>query len=134
MSGGGWMLDESYNASSDSILACAEALLELKGGLPMAVLGCIRELGQDSERIHREVGLGLHALGFERIWVYGDFANSMTEGFGAGASAFPDFDALRDDPGGLGSIPEGSRILVKGSRYWTSEQAVAWLLDHKGTE
>ena len=133
MAGGGWLLDESYNASSDSILACAESLLELKGGEPMAVLGCIRELGENAERIHREVGEGLNALGFERIWVYGDFANAMAQGFGAGALAFPDFDSLRDDPAGLGAIPDGSRILVKGSRYWTSEQAVAWLLDHKGT-
>ncbi len=134
MAGGGWLLDESYNASSDSILACAEALLELKGGEPMAVLGCIRELGESSERLHREVGEGLHALGFERIWVYGDFATAMAEGFGAGASPFPDFDSLRDAPEGLGAVPSGSRILVKGSRYWTSEQAVAWLLDHKGVE
>lgn len=133
MAGGGWLLDESYNASIDSILACAESLLELKGGEPMAVLGCIRELGGSSERLHREVGEGLQALGFERIWVYGDFADAMARGFGAGAAHFPDFDSLRDDPAGLGAIPDGSRILVKGSRYWTSEQAVAWILDHKGT-
>ena len=134
MAGGGWLLDESYNASSDSILACAESLLELKGGEPMAVLGCIRELGESSERLHREVGEGLHALGFERVWVYGDFATAMAEGFGAGAAPFPDFESLRDAPEGLSAVPDGSRILVKGSRYWTSEQAVAWLLDHKGVE
>jgi len=134
MAGGGWLLDESYNASFDSILACAESLLELKGGEPMAVLGCIRELGESSERIHREVGEGLHALGFGRIWVYGDFAKAMAQGFGMGAAPFPDFDSLRDDPAGLGAVPDGARIFVKGSRYWTSEQAVAWLLDHKGVE
>lgn len=133
MAGGGWLLDESYNASSDSILACATSLQELKGGEPLAVLGCIRELGKDAERIHREVGEGLRSLGLQRIWVYGDFAAAMAGGFGEGGAAFPDFDALRDDPAGLGAIPDGARILVKGSRYWTSEQAVAWLLDHKGT-
>lgn len=133
MPGGGWLLDESYNASSDSILACAESLLELKGGEPMAVLGCIRELGESAERIHREVGEGLRAKGVQRIWVYGDFADVVAKGFGAGAFPYPDFDSMRDDPAGLGAIPDGSNILVKGSRYWTSEQAVAWLLDHKGT-
>ncbi len=134
MAGGGWLLDESYNASSDSILACAESLLELKGGEPMAVLGCIRELGASAVRIHREVGEGLRVLGLKRIWVYGDFARDMAQGFGPHAFPYPDFDALRDDPSGLGAIPDGSRILVKGSRYWTSEQAVAWLLDHQGID
>jgi UDP-N-acetylmuramoyl-tripeptide--D-alanyl-D-alanine ligase len=132
LAGGGWLLDESYNASSDSIMACAESLLELKGGEPVAVLGCIRELGESAERIHREVGEGLRALGLERIWVYGDYSDAMAQGFGAGANSFPDFDSMRDDSHGLSAIPDGSRILVKGSRYWTSEQAVAWLLDHKG--
>lgn len=134
MAGGGWLLDESYNASSDSILACAASLMELKGGVSVAVLGCMRELGKTAETIHREVGEGLHALGLHRIWVYGDFSKAMAGGFGEGAVSFPDFDSLRDDPAGLGSIPDGSNILVKGSRYWTSEQAVAWLLDHKGAE
>ncbi len=132
MAGGGWLLDESYNASGDSMLACAESLLELKSGEAVAVLGCIRELGANAERMHREVGQGLRAKGLQRIWVYGDFAKAMAEGFGEGAFAFPDFDSMRDDPSGLGAIPDGARILVKGSRYWTSEQAVAWLLDHKG--
>ncbi len=133
MAGGGWLLDESYNASGDSMLACAESLLELKSGEPVAVLGCIRELGKHSDRMHREVGAGLRAKGLHRLWVYGDFAKAMAEGFGAGAISFPDFDSMRDDPAGLSAIPDGSRILVKGSRYWTSEQAVAWLLDHKGS-
>ncbi len=133
MAAGGWLLDESYNASGDSMLACTESLLELKGGEPMAVLGCIRELGENAERMHREVGEGLRARGLKRIWIYGDFAPAMAAGFGTGALAFPDFDTMRDDPSGLGAIPDGSNILVKGSRYWTSEQAVAWLLDHKGT-
>ena len=134
MPGGGWLLDESYNASSDSILACAEALLELKGGTSVAVLGCIRELGDSAERIHREIGEGLRAKGLQRIWVYGDFAKAMADAFGAGAFAFPNFDSMRDDSAGLGAIPDGSRILVKGSRYWTSEQAVAWLLDRNAVE
>ncbi len=130
--GGGWLLDESYNASSDSILACAESLLELQGGKAVAVLGCMRELGPDAERLHRDVGEGLKALGLSHIWVYGDQAKNTAEGFGSGASAFPNFESLRDDPAGLGSIGMGARILVKGSRYYQSERAVAWLLDAMG--
>ena len=131
--GGGWLLDESYNAIQESVLACAQALLTLQGGEAVAVLGCMRELGGAAETMHRETGAGLRALGLERILVYGDHAKALAEGFGPGATAFPDFATLRDGPGGLSAIPEGARILVKGSRFWRSELAVAWLLEHHAT-
>jgi len=128
--GGGWLLDESYNASEDSILACAQALLALDGGDAVAVLGCIRELGAGAEKVHRETGEGLRALGLRRVLVYGEHAAALAAGFGPGATSFPDFEALRDDGLGLSSIAPGSRVLVKGSRYWRTERAADWLLDH----
>ncbi|MBK8725759.1 MAG: UDP-N-acetylmuramoyl-tripeptide--D-alanyl-D-alanine ligase [Holophagaceae bacterium] len=128
LQGGGWLLDESYNASRDSILACAEALLALEGGEPVAVLGCMRELGADSERLHAATGEGLKALGLRRVWIFGTEAAALASGFGSGARAFPDFEALVEDPAGLDAVPVGARILVKGSRHWRSERAVEWLL------
>ncbi len=127
---GGWLLDESYNAIKESILACGEALLSLRGGDAVAVLGCMRELGAGAAAVHRETGAGLRALGFDRVLVYGDHAAAVAEGFGPGARAYPDFEAMRDDGSGLSSLAEGSRILVKGSRFWRSERAVEWLLSN----
>lgn len=131
---GGWLLDESYNASADSILACAASLLDLPGGEPIAVLGCMRELGGEAARLHREVGAGLRALGLARIWVYGDHAADLAAGFGEDARAFPDFEGLRDAGDGLSALPAGARILVKGSRHWRAERAVEWLLEHRSEE
>jgi UDP-N-acetylmuramoyl-tripeptide--D-alanyl-D-alanine ligase len=133
LKGGGWLLDESYNASQDSILACAASLGDLEGGPTVVVLGSMRELGPRSESLHRETGEGLRALGLTRLLAYGDQAQALVQGFGPGGQAFPDYDGVRDDPAGLASIPEGARILVKGSRYWQAERAVAWLLEHLGT-
>lgn len=129
LAGGGWLLDESYNASPDSILACAAALLQLPGGEPVAVLGSMREQGADAPRLHREVGQGLRALGLGRLWAYGDHAAELAAAFGEGARAYPDFEPFRDDPAGLAALPAGARILVKGSRHWRCERAVAGLLD-----
>jgi UDP-N-acetylmuramoyl-tripeptide--D-alanyl-D-alanine ligase len=130
--GGGWLLDESYNAVMDSVLACAGTLGTLQGGPTVAVLGCMRELGPAAESLHRQTGEGLKALGLDRVLVYGTEAGALAQGFGLGALAFPDFESLRDDPLGLGSIPEGARILVKGSLYWHAARAVEWLLEHLG--
>jgi UDP-N-acetylmuramoyl-tripeptide--D-alanyl-D-alanine ligase len=132
LEGGGWLLDESYNASPDSILACAASLLELDGGEPVAVLGCMREQGGEAERLHRETGEGLRQAGLTRVWIYGDHAGALTQGFGKGARAFPDFEALRTDPEGLSALPEGARILVKGSLFWQAERAVQWILEQRG--
>ncbi len=129
---GGWLLDESYNASPDSILACAGSLLELEGGDPVAVLGCMREQGSEAERLHRETGEGLRKAGIRRLWVYGDHARTLAEGFGEGARPFPDFPSLRDDPSGLTTLPKGARILVKGSLFWQAERVVTWILGEHG--
>lgn len=130
MAGGGCLLDETYNASPDSILACARALLQLPGGEAVAVLGSMRELGPEASRIHRETGAALKALGVAQLWAFGEFAGDYADGFGLRAVAFPDFEALRDDAAGLSAIPAGARILVKGSRYWRAERAADWLLTH----
>lgn len=134
LKGGGWLLDETYNASPDSIQACASALLELEGGEPVAVLGSMRELGPTAPALHRETGAALKGLGLSRLWAFGEFAGDLAAGFGPGALAFPDFEPLRDEPGGLGAIPAGARILVKGSRFWRSERAVEWILLHQGVD
>jgi UDP-N-acetylmuramoyl-tripeptide--D-alanyl-D-alanine ligase len=126
---GGWLLDESYNASVDSILACAAALLALPGGEPVAVLGCMRELGTASPQLHRDTGADLRTLGLSRLWIYGDQAAELAAGFGDDAQAFPDFEALRDEPAGLSALPTGARVLVKGSRFWRAERAVQWVVE-----
>lgn len=131
---GGWLLDESYNASADSILACAASLLDLPGGEPIAVLGCMRELGGEAARLHREVGAGLRTLGLSRLWAYGDQGAELAAGFGDDAHSFPVFENLRDDPFGLSALPSGARILVKGSRFWRAERVVEWVLHRMSPE
>jgi UDP-N-acetylmuramoyl-tripeptide--D-alanyl-D-alanine ligase len=132
LAAGGCLLDESYNASPDSVLACGRALLKLPGGEACAVLGCMRELGPGTARAHRETGEGLKALGFARLLAFGDQAAELAAGFGPGGAAFPDFEPLRDAPEGLSALPAGARVLVKGSRFWRSERAVARILAKLG--
>lgn len=130
LKGGGWILDESYNASPDSILACGASLLELAGGEAVAVLGGMRELGSTAEEAHRRVGAGLRALGIRRLLAFGEHAPAYAEAFGSGGRTFPDFESLRDDEAGLSTLSPDARVLVKGSRFYRTERAVEWLQSH----
>ncbi|MFM7648255.1 MAG: UDP-N-acetylmuramoyl-tripeptide--D-alanyl-D-alanine ligase [Cyanobium sp.] len=52
--GGLTVLDETYNASPEAVLAALD-LLASQGGRRFAVLGTMLELGEQSERLHRQV-------------------------------------------------------------------------------
>jgi UDP-N-acetylmuramoyl-tripeptide--D-alanyl-D-alanine ligase len=52
--GGLTVLDETYNASPEAVLAALD-LLASQGGRRFAVLGTMLELGEQSEALHRQV-------------------------------------------------------------------------------
>ena len=65
------LLDESYNASPEAMLAALE-LLHSQGGRRFAVLGSMLELGDQSAGLHRQVGARAAALGLDGLVVVGD--------------------------------------------------------------
>lgn len=126
------LVDESYNASPESIIATTKGMESLPGGDLVIILGCMRELGADARRLHHFVGTSLKNMGVRHLYAYGDYAHDYLEGFGEGSRAFGSVSDLIQDPHGLSRIASGSRILVKGSRYWKSELVVNWFLEHYG--
>src|SRR6266702_617710 len=61
-------LDDSYNANPDSMKAALRTLVELDAdGKRIAVLGEMLELGDESERGHREVGETAAALKIDKL-------------------------------------------------------------------
>ena len=55
-------IDDTYNASPDSMKSGAQVMLSLEGKRHIAVFADVLELGEASEHLHREVGAYLAAL------------------------------------------------------------------------
>ncbi|MGL5804825.1 MAG: UDP-N-acetylmuramoyl-tripeptide--D-alanyl-D-alanine ligase, partial [Xenococcaceae cyanobacterium] len=63
------ILDETYNAGLESMLAALELLKETPGDRKIAVLGTMKELGDRSLEYHERVGQKVKELGIDRLFV-----------------------------------------------------------------
>ena len=106
-------LDDSYNANPDSMKAALRTLVELDAeGQRIAVLGEMLELGDESERGHREVG-ETSLITIAEAARRAGLQNSSTVASTAEAAEL------------LGELAApGDLILIKGSRLARTEQVI----------
>ncbi|GMA31724.1 hypothetical protein GCM10025875_17160 [Litorihabitans aurantiacus] len=98
--GGVTVIDDSYNANPESMRAALKALVALAAGgrRSIAVLGEMRELGEDALRQHDALGRLAVRLDVSRLVVVGDGARAMYTGallegsFGEEATFVSDID------------------------------------------
>src|ERR1051325_1543092 len=70
------VLDDTYNANPDSMLAALKTLAAFSGsGRRIAVLGDMGELGSQGEALHREIGETLRQLGIDALFTIGDLGH-----------------------------------------------------------
>lgn len=94
--GGVTVIDDSYNASPESVAAALEALATIAGGSASgaarrswAVLGEMRELGEQAEPAHEQVGRQAYLLGVRCLVTVGEGAAGIHRGALAEAAAAP---------------------------------------------
>jgi UDP-N-acetylmuramoyl-tripeptide--D-alanyl-D-alanine ligase len=122
--GGGWLIDDSYNANPSSVRAAIEVLATLPGRRWL-VLGDMAELGEFAADEHTGIGELARRSGLERLYATGTLARRAAEAFGAGAEWFADVPALIAAlRGALGGSAADVRVLIKGSRFNRLERVV----------
>lgn len=101
--GGITLVDDSYNANPDSVRAALRALSAIAAGRrTVAILGEMRELGEDSTAEHDAVGRLAVRLGVDHLLVVGAGARPMFVGaqlegsFGDEAAFVPDIEAAKE--------------------------------------
>ena len=122
---GSRILDDTYNAAPDSMVAAIKLLKEIPGtGRKIAILGRMAELGSETEAGHREVGKIVAKLKPDLLWVKDNEASMISDE--AVASGFPaenvkKFKDLNEIDTMLHS---GDIILIKASRSEKFEKIV----------
>jgi UDP-N-acetylmuramoyl-tripeptide--D-alanyl-D-alanine ligase len=78
--GGTTIVDDTYNASPDSVIAALDALAQTpECGRRMAVLGDMLEMGEHSEEGHRKVGRAAACAGLELLVCVGIESRAMAD-------------------------------------------------------
>lgn len=119
------VIDDSYNANPASMRAALEVLTR-RPGVSWAALGDMRELGEDSDRMHAELGETARHLGVDRLFATGERSKHLVAAFGGDARHFDSRDALIEAFLGDLAAHHGAPLtcLVKGSRSLGMEAVV----------
>lgn len=133
---GFFVIDDTYNANPASMMAAIGTLRDLKGtGRGFLVVGDMRELGAQSDELHRSVGAFAVRNGVDRLFAFGDKAGLIAEeALAQGLDQRSVFAGSKHDI--IASLREtldrGDGVLVKGSRTMAMEDIVLKLMDLNG--
>jgi UDP-N-acetylmuramoyl-tripeptide--D-alanyl-D-alanine ligase len=118
----GWtVIDDTYNANPASLYSALQVLSAMQG-TAWLVLGDMKELGNNSPKMHREVGDAARDMGVSRLFATGDMSVYTVDAFGEGAEHFATREALAEAV--RRSLRPGVNCLVKGSRSMGMEAVV----------
>ena len=132
---GEWtILDDTYNANPDSVVAALKTLGAAKGR-KVAVLGDMLELGELTLDAHRDIGEFAAGSGIDLLIAVGRWAEVVGDGAvtaGMGKDRVYSFEGNEETLDALRSLlKEGDTVLVKGSRSTRMEEVVEGLIRSK---
>lgn len=130
------LINDTYNANPDSVIAGLEVLKDLSKGKPsIAVLGNMLEQGVFSDEAHKRVGRKVQELGIDQLITVGWFARKIAEGAlesGMEKEQIKSFDKRHQASFYLKRhMPKGAVCLFKSSRAVYLDVTVEYLRANK---
>jgi len=123
---GATILSDCYNAAPVSMRAALHTLADMRHtGIKSAFLGDMRELGEFSEEMHRDIATVASRLAIENIYAVGEF---MPSAFPSAKRSFPKSADAAAFVAESFSLNSGDVVLVKGSRAIELEKVVEALV------
>jgi len=117
------LVDDTYNANPDSMLAAIDVLAALPGPR-LLVIGDMGEVGDQGPQFHAEVGQRARERGIDAVYALGRESAHSIAAFQDPAAGrhFDDIDSL--NAAVLAQLPLAGTVLVKGSRFMQMERVV----------
>lgn len=106
------IIDDSYNANPGSVRAAIDVLSTISGSV--LVLGDLAELGEDTEKLHAELGDYARQKNIQHVFTLGKPSANVSRAFGKGAEHFTDRNSLIEKLKQQAS--PSTTFLIKGSR------------------
>jgi UDP-N-acetylmuramoyl-tripeptide--D-alanyl-D-alanine ligase len=111
------ILDETYNAGLESMLASLHLLAETPGQRRIAVLGTMKELGERSPQYHQKAGSLVQQLNLDGLLILADEAEATAMAAGAQPLVAERFSSHAEVVTRLKELVKpGDRLLFKASR------------------
>ncbi len=126
---GSWIINDTYNANTASLKAALDVLAKCDGEL-WVILGAFGELGDDTEKLHFEMGETLKNCGVKRLFAVGELTKQTVAAFGENAQHFASQTELLNTITPL--LTGNETILIKGSRSQRMENITTALVEPTG--
>ena len=130
------ILDESYNAGLESMIAALNLLAETPGKRHIAVLGTMKELGNKSILFHQQVGNVVKNLNIDGLFILADFEEAKAMATGAASLQFIKVENITADNAhhNLAKylqefLQPGDRVLFKASHSVELNKVVELLIN-----
>jgi UDP-N-acetylmuramoyl-tripeptide--D-alanyl-D-alanine ligase len=119
------LLDETYNAGPESMTAALKLLAQTPGHRHIAVLGTMKELGENSLEFHTQVGQMVAQLQLDYLLILADEPEAQSLATGAGTIPSERFTTHEQVATWLQEfLREGDRVLFKASRSVALDKVV----------
>jgi len=117
------ILDDSYNANPQSMKAAIDTISNFSGE-KVLVLGSMAELGNDSIKLHQEIGDYARQSNIHHLLTIGEDAKEYQ------GKQFEDIDSIYKS---IQNNHQGSTILIKGSRMMRLNELVDNLVNSENS-
>lgn len=129
------VINDAYNANPSSMRAVIRDYgMSHTNGRKIFISGDMAELGDESERLHFDIGEEIGVSGIDVLWTVGEYANSVSDGaVGSGMSkdnilSFVNLQDLLNFA--IITLKNNDTILIKGSRSMKLENVIDGIKQH----
>ena len=136
--GSGVIINDAYNANPASMAAAVDVLSGCKGGRKVFFVGDMRELGDQAEEMHLEVGRGAADKGVDLVIAIGPLGRYIARGASDRGTEAVEFESVESAAGALADLLRpGDTVLLKASRSMGMEgliPAIRAAMDEPGVQ